>query len=109
MVLADYLCVNKRKGDDSLVTVTEQSSKLSRLDRGDGKYDRVCQKTHSLTHPEYHSRRAQKASMQVEMELVVSVRERVEQMEWRESVGRQVESVGEIGTSEKSGESGVRK
>ena len=29
MVLADYLCVNKRKGDDSLVTVTEQSAKLS--------------------------------------------------------------------------------
>ena len=45
--------------------------------------------------------------MQVGMELVVSVRERVEQMEWRESVGRQVESVGESGTSGKSGESGV--
>ena len=29
MVLADYLCVNKRKRDDSLVTDTEQSCKLS--------------------------------------------------------------------------------
>ena len=67
----------------------------------------MCQKNLSLTHPEYHSSRARKGSLQVEMEPVVSVRERVEQMEWRESGGRQVESVGERRTSAKSGESGV--
>ena len=61
-------------------------------------------KTLSLTHPEYHSSRAEKGIMQVEGKVVISVRERVEQMEWRESGSRQVESVGESG---KSGESGV--
>ena len=96
MVLADYLCVNKRKGDDSLVTVTEQSAKLSQLDRGDNKYDRVCQKNLSLTHPKYHSGRALNGSLQVKADPVVSVRERVEQMEWRES---QVESGGVSKTS----------
>ena len=66
-----------------------------------------CVKNISLTHPEYHSSRARKGSMQVEMELAVSVRERVEQMEWRESGSRLVESVGESGKSGESGESGV--
>ena len=105
MVLTDYLCVNKRKRDDSLVTDTEQSSKLSRLDRDNDRYDRVCQKTLSLTHPKYHSGRALNGSLQVKADPVVSVRERVEQMEWRES---QVESGGVSKTSGERGVSGER-
>ena len=106
MVLADYLCVNKRKRDDSLVTDTEQSCKLSRLDRDSGRYDRVCQKTLSLTHPKYHSGRALNGSLQVKADPVVSVRERVEQMEWRERRESQVESGGARTSSVEGGVSG---
>ena len=53
----------------------------------------MCQKNPNFTHPKYKYSKVEEVSWKEEGKSV-SVRERVEQMEWSESSSRQVESVG---------------